>query len=212
MIDSKSITLISVAWGNHVEPTLHALLHCQRVFPHFDKILLFSNFSLTLNLNGSVVEIRNAGVSNLLEYNSFIVESLNNHIESDFVLIAQSDGYIINPSLWKGEFLNYDYIGAPWGCYGVCGNGGFSLRSKRFLEASARLSYNPRHPVYEICPEDVFLCLDAFQRKTLVAQGIRFADMKTALEFSFESPVPEFPDQGIQNAFGFHGKFHLNTR
>jgi hypothetical protein len=145
----------------------------------------------------------------MLEYNRFMIESLGGHVDTDFVLIAQSDGYITNPHLWQDKFLDYDYIGAPWSCYGVCGNGGFCLRSKKLLTESSRLRYDPKHNFFEHCPEDVFLCLDAFHRQTLLAQGIRFADMKTALEFSFESYVPEYPQQGIQNAFGFHGKFHL---
>ena len=82
--------------------------------------------------------------------------NLNNYIDSDFVLIIQDDGHIVNPHLWDNEFLNYDYIGAPWPNnkkwknrfskydekvssniirnfnLNNIGNGGFSLRSKNF--------------------------------------------------------------------------------
>ena len=47
---------------------------------------------------------------------------------------------------WRDEFLEYDYIGAPWnvpaGSRNNIGNGGFSLRRK-FLEVSSKLRYNP---------------------------------------------------------------------
>ena len=42
------------------------------------------------------------------------------------------------------RFFDYDYIGAPWPNNFVnrVGNGGFSLRSKKFLELTAKIPYN----------------------------------------------------------------------
>jgi len=66
-------------------------------------------------------------------------------IDTQFTLVTQWDGYVINAEAWTEEFLDYDYIGARWigdvvkaaGSppeYNV-GNGGFSLRSDIFLGA-----------------------------------------------------------------------------
>jgi len=52
------------------------------------------------------------------------------HIETDIFLVFQTDSMIIaeNKHLIN-DFLNYDYVGAPWADM-VVGNGGLSLRNK----------------------------------------------------------------------------------
>ena len=47
------------------------------------------------------------------DYNKRCVSELNNYFDTDFCLIVQFDGKIINPSAWTNDFFNYDYIGAP---------------------------------------------------------------------------------------------------
>lgn len=191
MIQGKTLTLLSVAWGNEVNKINKILDHCKNIFPYFDEVKLLSH------------------ITDLIEYNRFFIEDLNNYISTDFVLTVQSDGFIINPSSWNDNFLNYDYIGAPWPWHGACGNGGFSLRSKKFLETSSKLKYIKDHHEYECCPEDNFLCLDVYNRKFMLDNGIKFADIKTALDFSFEHPINQYPNSSINNSFGFHGKFNL---
>lgn len=48
-----------------------------------------------------------------IEYNLFILYSLDQLIETEFALIVQNDGFVINGDNWKEEFFEYDYIGAP---------------------------------------------------------------------------------------------------
>ena len=160
--------------------------------------------------------------------------NLNNYIESDFVLIIQDDGHIVNPYLWDNEFLNYDYIGAPWPNnkkwkdrflkydekissniirnfnLNNIGNGGFSLRSKKFLEYSADFS--------DTCglAEDIFLCI--YNYETAVSKGITFAPMKIAKKFSYETTLKkiikykeiENKNYNFNNHFGWHGKRFKN--
>lgn len=191
MIKDSSITLYSVAWGSQVEPTKKVLEHCNKVFPYFDKTIL------------------NTNIDNLLDYNTHIVEQLDQIIDTDFVLLVQSDGYIINPKLWDDKFLDFDYIGAPWPWHNIVGNGGFSLRSKKFIKTSANLTYIKDHPEYELCPEDNFLCLPTYCRAHFIRHGCRFADVLTGLRFSFEHPLAINPTHKITNSFGFHGKHNL---
>ena len=191
MINSKTITLYSAAWGNQVENAKRVLEHCNRIFPYFDKTIF------------------NTQIDNLLDYNKHMVEELDQLIDTDFVLIVQSDGFIINPNLWEDRFLDFDYIGAPWPWYNVVGNGGFSLRSKKFLTTSSKLRYIKDHPEYEFCPEDAFLCLPTYCRAHFIRHGCRFADILTGLRFSFEHPMPIHPNHRINNSFGFHGKHNL---
>src|SRR5690349_6482270 len=72
------------------------------------------------------------------DYNRFVVTELHNHFNTEHCLLIQWDGYVINPEAWSDEFLQYDYIGAPWDT-NIVGNGGFSLRSKRFCELTATI-------------------------------------------------------------------------
>lgn len=205
MIKNKTITLAALS-TDKAESTLQAMQICINKFPFFDKKILFSNY----NSNKNDIEIKKVNVSSYVDYNRFMVESLNDLIETDFVLIVQDDGYIINGDLWNNEFLEFDYIGAPWPWHLCCGNGGFSLRSKKFLKVSSTLKYEKHHEEYECCPEDNFLCLDKYKRNYMISNGIKFADIQTALNFSFEHPIPFFSNSTIENSFGFHGKFNLS--
>ena len=188
MINGKSITILGVAWGSQVDPTIKAIEHCLNIFPFFDKAKFITD------------------ITNQIDYNTFFVEGIKNIIDTDFVLNVQADGFIINPNLWSNDFLNYDYIGAPWRWHIVCGNGGFSLRSKKFLESSSTIKYDPKHSEYLCAPEDWFLCIK--NRNILINNGIKFADIETASKFSFEHPIG-LKQEGLANSFGFHGKHNL---
>lgn len=136
------------------------------------------------------------------EYNRFMLKNLYFHIETDFVLSVQFDGFIINPAAWSDDYLQYDYIGAPWPCtwkeYAV-GTGGFSLRSKRLLKAlqDDRI----------VLPQDQVaedLCICRTYRSTLeVHHGIRFAPVAVAEQFAYES------GPFVGDTFGFHGLSRL---
>lgn len=84
-----------------------------------------------------------------------MIKELNKYIETSYVLIIQYDGFILNPDAWTDEFLEYDYIGAPWWYTDDCnvGNGGFSLRSKKLLEILAN-----DDSILETHPEDHHIC------------------------------------------------------
>ncbi|WP_139139276.1 DUF5672 family protein [Sphingobium phenoxybenzoativorans] len=133
------------------------------------------------------------------EYSNFIVNYLPDYIDTEFVLVVQWDGFICHPELWTPEFLRYDYIGATWPQFpdGACvGNGGFSLRSKRLLDACRDPEFMFRHP------EDVAICRD--NRALLEDKyDLRFAPAEIAESFSFERSSPSNP------TFGFHGAFNM---
>ena len=48
------------------------------------------------------------------EYSHFMIKELYKYFDTDFVLVIQADGYVLNGKSWLSEFLDYDYIGAPW--------------------------------------------------------------------------------------------------
>lgn len=205
MINNKTITLVAVSTDKPIS-TIKALEKSIELFPFFEKHLLLSSYDSIKNN----IEIKKVSISSYTEYNKFMIENINSYINTDFALVIQDDGYIINPSCWSDSFLDFDYIGAPWPWHGVCGNGGFSLRSKKLLELSSRLKYNSAHHEYECCPEDAFICQKEFNRQYFLDNGIKFADIFTAARFSYENPIPYLPQHTIKNSFGFHGKFNLS--
>jgi len=134
-------------------------------------------------------------------YSDFVLRKLHDYIATPFVLLVQWDGYIVDPGRWTDEFLQYDYIGAPWHWHHDAmnvGNGGFSLRSRRLLELLAA----PGLPDPGDQPEDHYICRTL--RPMLEARhGIRFAPRALADRFAYECSHPEGP------TFGFHGLYNM---
>ena len=147
------------------------------------------------------------------------VQQTNRYIKGDFCLNVQHDSTIIDASKWDERFLDYDYIGAPWPMNiiqssdmvagrideipNVVGNGGFSLRSRKFVEESAKLGWEHKN-------EDLNICV--FNHQRMVDAGIKFAPPELAAQFSVEHPT-HYRDfhRGMlftYHSFGFHGEFN----
>ena len=135
-----------------------------------------------------------AALSSIEAYSLYMLRELLPHVHTSHVLVTQWDGHVIHPKAWEPGFLSYDYIGAPWywDREPMVGNGGFSLRSRRLLQALQVL------PASEPHPEDVRICLDHRSRLER-DHGLRFAPVDVATRFSYESG----PHPGT--TFGFHG-------
>jgi hypothetical protein len=131
-----------------------------------------------------------------------MIAGLVDYVDTDVVVTVQSDGYGVHADRWTLEFLDYDYIGSPWPPWltpaldARVGNGGFSLRSRRWLQAGRSA------PSYAGEPEDVFCCQK--HRTHYLGQGCRIAPLEIAVRFSIEHPCPEYPDWPSCNSFGFH--------
>jgi hypothetical protein len=112
--------------------------------------------------------------------------------------VVQWDGFITDPTRWDPRFLEYDYIGAPWPDQDpAVGNGGFSLRSRRLVDALAAMD------TPEVHPEDHRIC--QLYRPQLEADfGIRFAPVELAARFSWETGEPPGPSFGFHAFFNFH--------
>ena len=164
---------------------------------------LNTNLSRLLDINNiKHIEIE---PKNYCQYNEFILKHLVNYIKTDYVLIVQSDGYVVNPYIWDDNFLNFDYIGAPWplrrqiidGEDIRVGNGGFSLRSKKLLNIFNEYDLDTDDP-NGLCHEDVIICVH--KRKELEKLNIKYADVATASKFSREI----WCHDSVEKPFGFH--------
>lgn len=212
----KDITLVS-ACGNEqflngiIKAAEYSIKHIQ-----FNSVKILSN-KIFMHDYIKCIEI---SPLNQEEYGMFCLYDLPKYIDTEYCLTFQGDGFVINPSLWTDEFLNYDYIGAPWlnETNNNVGNGGFSLRSQKFLQSAKTLDYNskiqfqPQIPAGKlITPEDWFAC--NYKYEEMIGMGVKFADVDTAYKFSVEHPsIRKFYNRNninTYNSFGFHGNFNI---
>ena len=211
MIELNNVTIVSVSCVR-VDVSLKAIKKSMEGIK-FGASKLITNEDIPDN----DVEIIKIPKLDYEEYNKFIVYDLYKYIDTDYVLIVQDDGYVIHPEKWINEFLDYDYIGAPWalpswedkisfrdpfGNIVRVGNGGFSLRSKKLLNLPTKLNLEWRsyHGYYN---EDGFFVV--YNRHLFEKEGCKFATIEIAAKFSQESEIPEI--QGII-PFGYHGKWN----
>ena len=115
-------------------------------------------------------------------------------LKTTHILSCHWDGYPVNPDLWNDGFRIFDYIGAvwPWFSESQVGNSGFSLQSRRFLEAISDI------PMEQ--PEDIVLCRR--RRPLLESRGVLFAPEEVADRFSVEHGPSRVP-------LGFHGVWNM---
>jgi hypothetical protein len=155
-------------------------------------------------------------------YNNIALNIIPNTVATDHALIIQNDGYAVNSEAWTDEFLEYDYIGAPWMHHQEherVGNGGFSLRSRRLFKALQEIQPGflpsdwPDHARYTVgdpdggrsFPEDTVICV--LLRPILERDfGIRFAPSELAHRFSWEQYSSDNSSPWRGRSYGFHGQ------
>lgn len=170
---------------------------------------------INLNLNDNMSN----DDANRIGFCESFIQQTNKYITDDFCLNVQHDSTIIDTSKWNDEYLKCDYIGAPWPMNiiqasdmvagriekipNVVGNGGFSLRTRKFVEESAKLGWQHKN-------EDLNICV--FNYDKMKDAGINFAPPELAAQFSVEHLTPyKIFDRRVlftYNSFGFHGEFN----
>lgn len=120
-------------------------------------------------------------------------------VRTDFLLLVHYDAWILDGSLWEDEFLNYDWMGAPW-WYDDGFNVGFgamySLKLLRFLAAN-----RSRFPLR--WPDDDTICRR--YRPALEAEGFRWPSEQVASRFMLECTRPSWQSRH----FMFHDSFNF---
>lgn len=194
MLELPGVTLCCVDTTNHALALRALRLSCAGV--RFGKVVLLTDRMLT----EPGVDVRPiAALRSRDAYSEFVLKSLAPHIATTHVLLVQWDGYVVNPAAWDHAFLDCDYIGARWFWHpdgSSVGNGGFSLRSRRLLDALQ----DPRITLIEA--EDATIGR-SFRPLLEREYGARFASEAQADRFSFEAAYP------IGQPFGFHGLFNF---
>jgi hypothetical protein len=196
MLDLSRITLFCVETrAPHL--ALFAIEKCTQ-FAKFGKVILATNPDLQFFSPDHITRIATPPITSTEAYSEYLLSDLTKHFLGTHVLIIQWDSFILDPKQWSDEFLNYDYIGAPWPHHPntPVGNGGFSLRSTKLWEILAQLPMQKKHP------EDQAICI--FNRYKLENDfDIQFAPIEVARQFAFERGK-------MQTTFGFHGLFNFD--
>ena len=197
MIELDNVTLVCIDTKNRI-PSLSIMKKMARLIK-FKKCLYFTN-NIDKQDDIEIIEIPDIkGIRGPNSYSHFCVKELGKYITTDFCLVVQHDGFILNPEMWTDEFLKYDYIGAAWpdGYYvNRVGNGGFSLRSKKFLDACIDIFKDE-----DIMDnEDLLICVLRYE--DFIKRGIKYAPVNLAVKFSIEDLIPEITSM---HTFGFHG-------
>ena len=194
MLELPDVTLCCVDTRS-VPQALYAVQQCLSV-ARFGRTIFLGPNPTELNITPpeGIEWITIPLLKGITDYNHLMLQGLAQHITTSHVLIVQWDGFITHPQLWLPEFMAYDYIGAPWyhgGRPGYVGNGGFSLRSKKLLDALSKINTDSTEP------EDHEICIN--RRAELERDhGIRFAPLDVAQTFSCEYGT-------YRPSFGFHG-------
>lgn len=195
MLDLSSITLICVD-TRAPDLATWAINRCLR-HARFGAVVLMTNLDRVGTRQEGIAYVQAPPIRNVHDYSQVMLTGIGQHVVGSHALVIQWDGFILRPDLWDEAFLRYDYIGAVWPQFPKTpvGNGGFSLRSRRLLDAMRDPEIVIRHP------EDK--CIAITNRRCLETKyGIRFAPMEIAERFSVER-TPWHP------AFGFHGFFNF---
>jgi hypothetical protein len=152
MLILNDVVLIAIGTNKNYVPNINTLNFITKQIK-FNDIIIFSNLNFYENYNHIFIE----SVCNSIDYSGFVLYELydlliNYGITKDkHILIVQPDGFPVNINKWTNEFLNYDYIGAPWHFFNwflkdikilppKVGNGGFSLRSMKLMKLCKTLS------------------------------------------------------------------------
>jgi len=194
----KNITLVAIEFQWH-DLTKYAIDRCLENIDPKEIIVIADQ-----DLYPGAKYINRAPVSGMAEYNTVMLKEVAEHITTDHALYVQWDGIANDKTQWTDEFLNYDYVGAvwPWEPEGKnVGNGGFSLRSRRLLDACLD-DHIQLTEQRNFTAEDAHIGID--YRDFLESKySIKFAPTDLARRFSFElgEHVPSFGFHGLWNIF-----------
>lgn len=207
------VTLVAMTSVN-VKATIQAMEYSMRGIDFGDAVLI--THKKPFGLPKTIRYSHTSKLTNIDDFNYKMVYELGDHIKTDYALIVHADGFVVHPEMWRDEFLDYDYIGAPWplpkegdtttyrDIYGnICRVGNSAgIRSKRLMDfpKKANVPWEGEYAYGKMWfYEDGFICCKI--RHLLEAEGMRIAPLEVAKYYSHEQMIPEV--EGI-TPFAFH--------
>ena len=205
-----NVTLFAFDNTPKIEETIRAM-HTSMQGIKFGAVKLVTSsehiekYKSILEPDGITLEEPVMEVNDYNDYNYYWIYKIGNHIDTSHCLLVQSDGFVLFPHKWDNEWLQYDYIGAPWAVVKDCyldpwgtpqrvGNGGFCLMSKKLLSVPDKVEVP-----WEINDSDFYKMPEGVRnyhgdgnvcchnRHIYVEQGCKFAPLEVAVKFSQET-------------------------
>lgn len=210
------VTLVAMT-SVKIKETIQAMQYSMKEIEFAEAILITHKKPLRLP-----ADIKYRHISKLTDIDHFnykTVYDMGEYINTEFALLIHYDGFVVNPDMWRDEFLNYDYIGSPWplpkegdtttyrDIYGnICRVGNsVSIRSKRLMEFPKKENI-PWVGENGYFNEDGFICCKI--KHLLEAEGMKIAPIEVAKYFGHENMLPE--TKGIR-PFVFHKWYGTNA-
>jgi hypothetical protein len=162
----------------------------------FKQVVLITNLDRVNVKRANIEYVQAPPIKTTKDYSELLLTGISEYVDGTYVLVIQWDSFIVHPHLWSDDFLRYDYIGPVWPHHpeSPVGNGGFSLRSKKLLNAIQQPGFVKKHP------EDYCICAD--NKKFLEQHDVHIAPVSIAEQFAVERT-------SWHQAFGFHGFFNF---
>ncbi len=143
MIDLKKVTLVTIdSAEDFTSKSNIRLAAISRLFPfllseiEYGDILSINPFNKNKHLLNEQFETiwpfdwDNRINQAISWYSNFLVKRLPHLINTEYYLIVQWDGFILNPHSWDNQFFKYPFIGGGHSVH----NGGFSLRNTEVMK------------------------------------------------------------------------------
>lgn len=211
-IKLDNVTLVAVTSVN-ITSTIYALKYSMRGIDFYDSILITHKRPWNLPPNISYCHVDK--IDSIDKFNHFMVYDLWKYIHTDYVMLVHADGFVVHPEKWQPQFLNYDYIGAPWPLPdnpisyrdingNICRVGNsVSIRSYRLLKLPTDIKMEWKPQLMSngglMYNEDTFICVA--NRHLFEDHGMAIAPIEVAKYFARERMIPEA--LGI-TPFAFH--------
>jgi len=150
-------------------------------------------------------------IKSIDDWNHVVVFTLGKHVHTNHALLIHHNGFVVNPTSWNPDWLNYDYIGSPWplpmddysyrDVYGIVHRVGNSvgLRSKKLLDLPSKVNMGWQ-AFHGNTNEDGAICVN--YRHIFEEHGCKFAPIEVAKLFGREKEIEENKD--VEKPFIFH--------
>lgn len=211
-IELNNVTLVAVTSVN-VKDTIRAMKYSKRHIKYGDCVLI--THKKPRNLPADIRYCNVERIDSIDKFNYLMVYDLWKYVHTDFIMLVHADGFVIHPEMWRKEFLDYDYIGAPWPLPNnpisyrdingnICRVGNsVSIRSYRLLKLPSEINMEwkpqPTSDGGIMYNEDTFICVA--NKHLFEENGMKIAPVDVAKYFSHERAIPE--TAGI-TPFAFH--------
>lgn len=145
-------------------------------------------------------------LNTLVSYSIFMLTKVHEYIDTPNLLVVQRDGWILNPESFNPAWLDLDFIGPLFIQYPKVGSGGFSLRSKRVMQETAKVvpewdwSQKNADEIQDQMGfyEDGVICLSK-----RLSPDYKIASLEDACQFA--QGGNREPEYYRHKPFGFHG-------